>query len=196
MNLLLRLSGWVDAMTEAVGKIAVWFVLVDVLISASNALMRYTFNYSSNAYLEIQWYVFGLIFLLCAGYTFLHNEHIRIDVVASRFSRRTQIGIDIFGILFFLLPMACLVVSLSWPVFVQAFVSGEMSNSEGGLIVWPARLMIPVGFMLLILQALSELIKRVGFLMGRCPDPTEKKDKTSAEEALAQAIRAQSGERS
>lgn len=191
MNFLLKLSSRIDALTEVLGKAATWGVLVVVLISAGNALMRYTFNYSSNAYLEIQWYLFGLIFLACAGYTLKHNEHVRIDIISGRFSKRTQTWIDIVGILLFLMPMAFLVMLLSWPVFMHALSSSEMSNSEGGLIIWPARLMIPVGFLLLILQAISELIKRIGFLQGRCPDPTDKTHKKTLEDELAEIIRAQ-----
>ena len=186
MNALLKLSRRIDAFTERVGKAALWLVLIVVLISAGNALMRYTISYSSNAFLEIQWYLFGAIFFAFSGYTLLRNEHVRIDLVSGRFSRRTQTWIDILGIVFFLLPMAVAIIVLSWPVFVMTFESGEMSNSAGGLIVWPARLMVPAGFGLLVLQAISELIKRVGFLLGRCPDPTAKKVLRTAEEAQAE----------
>ena len=194
MNALLKLSRRIDALTERVGQAALWLVLVVVLVSALNAVMRYTIDYSSNAFLEIQWYLFGLIFLSCGGYTFLRNEHVRIDLVSGHFSKRGQTWIDIFGIIFFLLPMAFAIMILSWPVFINAFASNEMSNSAGGLIVWPARLMIPVGFFLLIVQAISELIKRVGFLQGLCPDPTAKREALSDEEELALAIKAQKGE--
>ena len=194
MNALLKLSRLIDGMTERVGKAATWLVLLVVLISAGNALMRYTINYSSNSLLEIQWYLFGMIFLCCAGYTLLRNEHVRIDLVSAKFSKRGQTWIDIFGIIFFLMPMAFAIMILSWPVFINALQSSEMSNSSGGLIVWPARLMIPAGFLLLILQGCSELIKRIGFLQGLCPDPTEKIKKLSAEEELAIAIKAHKGE--
>ena len=194
MHALLKLSRHIDALTERIGKAALWLVLVVVLISAGNAVMRYTINYSSNAFLEIQWYLFGMIFLPCAGYTLLHNAHVRIDLISGQLSRRGQTWIDIFGILLFLMPMAVAILVLSWPVFIHALQSSEMSNSAGGLIVWPARLMVPAGFFLLILQAVSELIKRVGFLMGLCPDPTEKLNAPTAEEELAQAIKAQKGE--
>jgi TRAP-type mannitol/chloroaromatic compound transport system permease small subunit len=193
VNALLKLSRLIDTITEHIGRSAIWLVLVVVLISAGNALMRYTINYSSNAYLEIQWYLFGLIFFSCSGYTLLRNEHIRIDVISCKFSKRAQTWFDIFGILFFLMPMAIAIMVLSWPVFVNALQSGEMSNSEGGLIVWPARFMIPAGFFLLIMQGVSELIKRAGFLLGLCPDPTEKKNKLTAEEELALVIKAQKG---
>ena len=191
MNALLKLSRQIDALTERIGKAALWLVLIVVLISAGNAVMRYTINYSSNAYLEIQWYLFGLIFLSCAGYTLMRNEHVRIDLISGRFSKRGQTWIDIFGLLFFLMPMAVAIMVLSWPVFIHAIQSNEMSNSAGGLIVWPARLMIPAGFFLLILQAISELIKRVGFLKGLCPDPTDKRNALTPEEELALAIKQQ-----
>ena len=194
MNALLKLSRRIDALTERVGQAALWLVLVVVLVSALNAVMRYTIDYSSNAFLEIQWYLFGLIFLSCGGYTFLRNEHVRIDLISGHFSKRGQTWIDIFGIIFFLMPMAIAIMVLSWPVFIHAIESSEMSNSAGGLIVWPARLMIPAGFFLLIVQAISELIKRVGFLQGLCPDPTTKREALSDEEELALAIKAQKGE--
>lgn len=193
MNTLLKLSRQIDALTERIGKSAIWLVLVVVLVSTGNAVMRYTVNYSSNALLEIQWYLFGLIFLSCSGYTLLRNEHVRIDLISGKLSKRGQTWIDIFGILFFLMPMAIAIMALSWPVFVHAFASSEMSNSAGGLIVWPARLMIPAGFLLLILQAISELIKRIGFLKGLCADPTEKRNTLTPEEELAAAIKAQKG---
>ncbi len=196
MNALLKLSRLIDALTERIGKAVLWLVLIVVLVSAANAIMRYTIHYSSNAFLEIQWYLFGVIFLFSSGYTLLRNEHVRIDLISSKFSKRGQVWIDIFGILFFLMPMAVVIMLLSWPVFMHAFESQEMSNSAGGLIVWPARLMIPVGFFLLILQAISELIKRVGFLMGLCANPMERLNVPSAEEELAQAIKAQKGEAS
>lgn len=196
MNALLKLSRLIDALTERIGKAVLWLVLIVVLVSAANAIMRYTIHYSSNAFLEIQWYLFGVIFLFSSGYTLLRNEHVRIDLISSKFSKRGQVWIDIFGILFFLMPMALVIMLLSWPVFMHAFESQEMSNSAGGLIVWPARLMIPVGFFLLILQAISELIKRVGFLMGLCANPMERINVPSAEEELAAAIKAQKGEAS
>ena len=194
MNALLKLSRQIDALTERIGKASIWLILIVVLISSSNAIMRYTIGYSSNAFLEIQWYLFGLIFMSCGGYTFMRNEHVRIDLISGRFSKRGQTWIDIFGILFFMLPMAIAIMVLSWPVFVHAIESSEMSNSAGGLIVWPARLMIPAGFFLLILQAISELIKRVGFLKGLCPDPTAKRNAMTPEEELALAIKSSKGE--
>ena len=174
MKLLLSISRAIDALNERVGRVVLWLVLIVALVSAGNAVSRYLFNVSSNSWLELQWYLFGAIFLLCAGYTLLHNEHIRIDVVAGRFSRRTQIWIDIFGTVFFLLPLAIIMTWLSWPIFMNAWVSNEMSSNAGGLIRWPARLLIPTGFLLLTAQGLSELIKRIAYLQGLIPDPVEK----------------------
>jgi len=191
---LLKLSGLIDALTERVGKALIWLVLVVTLIGAANALVRYAFNYSSNAFLEIQWYLFSAIFLLGAGYTLMRNEHVRIDLIAGRLSRRAQAWIDIFGILVFLLPMAVAVMYLSWPIFVLALQNNEQSSNAGGLVVWPVRLLVPIGFFLLVIQAISELIKRFGFLQGLCPDPTAKGHKPSPEEELALAIKAQKGE--
>jgi TRAP-type mannitol/chloroaromatic compound transport system permease small subunit len=191
MNALLKLSKLIDALTERIGKSIIWLVLIVTLISAGNAIMRYTINYSSNALLEIQWYLFGMIFLLGSGYTLLKNEHVRIDVISGKFSKRGQAWIDIFGIIFFLMPMAIAIMWMSWPIFLLALHSKEQSNNAGGLTVWPARLMIPVGFFLLVMQGVSELIKRVGFLQGLCSDPTEKLHTLTPEEELALAIKAQ-----
>ena len=174
MNILLSVSRAIDALNERIGRVMLWLVLVMVLVSSGNAVSRYLLNMSSNAWLELQWYLFAAVFLLCAGYALLHNEHIRIDVVSSHLSRRTQMWIDVFGTIFFLFPVAGTIMWLSWPIFVNAWVSGEISSNAGGLIRWPARLMIPVGFFLLTLQGVSELIKRVAFLRGLIPDPVEK----------------------
>ena len=173
MNSLLKLSRGIDWINEQVGRLVYWCVLIMVLVSAANATSRYALNMASNAWLELQWYLFAAVFLLCAGYTFLHNEHIRIDVVAARLSRRAQIWIDIFGTVFFLLPMCGYITWLSWPVFVNAWEIGEISMNAGGLIRWPVRLLVPAGFFLLTLQGVSELIKRVGYLRGLIPDPVE-----------------------
>lgn len=189
MNPLLSLSRGIDALNEWIGKMATWLILIVVLISAGNAVSRFAFNLSSNAMLEIQWYLFSAIFLFCAAYVLKKNEHIRIDVIAGRLSERAQNWIDVFGILIFLLPMAVIVGYLSWPVFVNAWDSGEMSSNPGGLIRWPVRLMLPIGFALLILQALSELIKRLAFLTGTGPNPLAKVTGPSAEEELAEEIK-------
>ena len=195
MKLLLTLSRWIDNATERIGRTVYWLVLAAVLISAANATVRKIFNYSSNSFLEIQWYLFSLIFLFCAGYTLKHNEHVRIDIITSRLSARGRAMIDIFGTLVFLLPMAFLIMVLSWPVFVDAWTRNEVSTNAGGLIIWPARLMVPVGFFLLIVQALSELIKRIAFLKGLIPDPSEKIVTKTAEEELAEEILRARGER-
>jgi len=194
LKILLAISRLIDAVNEFVGRSTYWLILAAVLISAGNAVIRYAFNMSSNAWLEIQWYLFSAVFLFCAGYTLLHNQHIRIDVVTGRLSKRAQAWIDIFGTLFFLMPMALTVMWLSWPVFIDAYQRNEVSTNAGGLIIWPARLMLPIGFFLLILQGCSELIKRVAFLCGLIPDPTEKHEEPSAEEQLAEEIRRQRGE--
>lgn len=174
MNGLLGISRVIDAINERLGRWLTWLVLFMVLISAGNAVSRYLLNLASNAWLELQWYLFAMVFLLCSGYTLLHNEHIRIDVISSRFTARTRAWIDIFGTVFFLLPVTVYIVYLSWPIFMNAWDSGEMSSNAGGLIRWPARLMIPVGFALLSLQGVSELIKRIAFLRGLIADPAEK----------------------
>jgi TRAP-type mannitol/chloroaromatic compound transport system permease small subunit len=174
MKPLLALSRGIDALNEHVGRLVYWCILVMVLVSAANATSRYALNIASNAWLELQWYLFAVVFLLCSGYTLLHNEHIRIDVVSSRLSRRTQIWIDVFGILLFLLPMSLFIMWLSWPIFMNAWTSGEISGSAGGLIRWPVRLLVPLGFFLLSLQGISELIKRIAFLRGLIDDPVEK----------------------
>ncbi|MBI5908391.1 MAG: TRAP transporter small permease subunit [Betaproteobacteria bacterium] len=194
MKLLLRLSGLIDALNQRVGKLTYWLILAAVLISAGNAIARYSLNLSSNAWLEIQWYLFSAVFLFCAGYTLLHNQHVRIDVITARLSKRAQTWIDILGTLFFLLPMAIAIMWMSWPVFVDAYRSDEVSANAGGLPVWPGRLMLPVGFLLLVLQGLSELIKRIAFLRGLIPDPSEKDAGPTPEELLAAELRRERGE--
>jgi TRAP-type mannitol/chloroaromatic compound transport system permease small subunit len=171
---MLKLSGLIDAINTGVGKLVYWLVLVAVVVSSGNAVVRYTFNNSSNAWLELQWYLFSAIFLLCSGYTLLRNEHIRIDIVLGRFSKRTQAMVDIFGIVAFLFPMALIIMILSWPMAEDSFLTHEMSSDAGGLIRWPAKLLIPVGFFLLTAQGVSELIKRIAFLAGLIDEPGEK----------------------
>ncbi|MEO6277343.1 TRAP transporter small permease subunit [Roseateles sp.] len=191
MSLLLQLSRAIDRLNEWVGRWVSWLVLAAVLISAGNAVVRKLFNNSSNALLEIQWYLFAAVFLLAAGYTLLRQEHVKIDVVLSRFTKRTQIKIEIFGILAFLLPFVVTVIVLVWPLVTKAYISGEVSGNAGGLIRWPVFALVPAGFTLLGLQGLSELIKRFAFLQGLIDDPTRKPEARSAEEELAEAIRAQ-----
>ena len=193
MNALLALSRAIDAVTERVGRIVYWLVLVVVLISAANATVRKLFDYSSNAYLEIQWYLFSVIFLFGAGYTLLRNEHVRIDIISGRLSARAQNWIDVVGIVLFLWPMSFVIMWMSWPLFVDSLTRHEVSSNAGGLLIWPARLMMPIGFALLIMQSVSELIKRIAFLRGRIPDPLQKHGGKSAEEELAEEIARQRG---
>jgi TRAP-type mannitol/chloroaromatic compound transport system permease small subunit len=184
----------IDRMSERIGHTFYWLVLAMVLISAANAVVRKAFNYSSNSLLEIQWYLFSAVFLFCAGYTLLRNDHVRIDVIAGRLSKRAQAWIDIVGTVFFLFPMAFLLMWLAWPVFIDAYERHEVSTNAGGLIIWPARLLVPIGFFLLLVQAVSELIKRIAFLRGLIPDPSEKHVERTAEEELAAEILKTRGE--
>ena len=189
MQALLKVARLVDALNERIGRAVYWLVLVMVLLSAGNAIVRKLFNMSSNAYLEGQWYLFSAVFLLCAGYTLLRNEHVRIDIIAGRLSPKAQAWIDIFGTIFFLLPMATIIMWLSWPYFLHSYIDKEISGSAGGLLFWPARLLLPVGFALLVLQGLSELAKRIAFVAGKGPDPIVRHDPAEAEKALAEEIR-------
>jgi len=189
VNPLLAFSRAVDRMNEAIGKAATWLILIVVVISAGNAVFRFAFDWSSNGLLEIQWYLFSAVFLLCAAYVLNRNEHIRIDVIAGRMSPRAQNWIDVFGIIVFMMPMVVITTYLSWPVFTLALHSGEVSANPGGLIRWPVRLLMPVGFFLLFLQGLSELIKRAAFLTGHAPNPLDKVKAKSAEEELAEEIK-------
>jgi TRAP-type mannitol/chloroaromatic compound transport system permease small subunit len=192
---LLALSRAIDALNQLIGRSMIWLVLAAVLISAVNAIVRKAFDMSSNAFLETQWYLFSAIFLLCSPYTLQRNEHIRIDVVAGRLSNRTQTWIDVFGTLLFLLPMAVLITYLSWLVFLRSWNLGDVSTNAGGLVIWPARLLVPVGFFLLALQGISQLIKLVAHLAGKGPDPNEKHDPIEIEKALAEAILRERGEK-
>ena len=188
MSPLLQLSRLIDRLSEFVGRWVAWLVLAAVLISAINAAVRKAFGTSSNAFLEIQWYLFAGVFLLAAGYTLLRQEHVKIDVVLGHFSKRTQIKVEMFGIVCFLLPFVFAMVSLVWPLVVKAYFTGEMSQNAGGLIRWPVFALVPAGFALLGLQGLSELIKRIAFLQGLIDDPTKKKQEKTAEEELAEEI--------
>lgn len=172
MSALFRIVKLIDALNDRFASVAQWAVLACCLISAGNALVRYGLDYSSNAWLEIQWYLFSAIFLLCAGYTLLLNEHVRIDVISGHLSKRAQTWIDIIGTVLFLLPMAIIISWLSWRFFQEAVDRDEISGNAGGLVRWPVKLLIPIGFGLLALQGVSELIKRIAFLCGRIPDPT------------------------
>ncbi len=188
MNALLSLSRLVDSLSRAVGKLCWWLVLAAVLISAGNAIVRKVFDTSSNAWLEIQWYLFAAVFLLAAGYTMLNNEHVRIDVITSRLSARARTWIEILGLVLFVMPFVVIVTALAWPLVIQAMESGEMSSNAGGLIRWPVFSLLPIGFALLGLQALSELVKRVAFLKGVGPDPGARVEERRAELELAEAI--------
>src|SRR5690606_39635168 len=191
MKFLFSLSRIIDYINVKVGQAVIWLTLLGVQVGATNAVVRKVFSVSSNAWLELQWYLFGAIFLLAAGYTFLRNEHVRVDVLAQKLSKRTQIKIEIFGVLFFLFPACMLIFWLSLPFFYESFALHELSSNTGGLIRWPAKLLIPVGFFLLILAGLSHLIKCIGFLRGECPDPLARANAKTAEEELAEEILAQ-----
>ncbi|SPA26411.1 TRAP transporter small permease subunit [Cupriavidus taiwanensis] len=169
MSSLMRISRLIDAVNAFIGQWAKWLVLLAVLVCAGNAIIRYTFSISSNAWLELQWYMFAGVFLLGAPYTLRRDEHVRIDVVAGRFSERTQVWIDVFGILFFLLPISVIILWLAIPYFWLSYAGHEMSGNAGGLIRWPAKFLIVAGFALMILQGLSELIKRFAYLKGDLP---------------------------
>ncbi len=185
---MLKLSQLIDTLNEWIGKFIMWLILAAVLISAGNAIMRKAFDIGSNAFLEIQWYLFAGVFMLGAGYVFLKNAHVRIDFIAGKLSKRTNAIIDILGIVVFTIPLSLILVTLSWPVFERAWVSGEMSQNAGGLIRWPVMLLIPVGFSLLALQCLSELTKRIAFLTGHRKEPfTDFEDKL-AEQKFAEAL--------
>jgi TRAP-type mannitol/chloroaromatic compound transport system permease small subunit len=171
MKHLLSLSLLIDKVSTVIGKFTMWLILATTLISAGNAIVRKAFDMSSNSLLEIQWYLFAAVFMLGAGYGFLRNSHVRIDFISARLSDRTRNWIDALGIVFVLIPFCILLIALSWPFFVNAYTNGEMSQNAGGLIRWPVYLLVPVGFMLLMLQGLSELIKRVAFLRGVIDDP-------------------------
>lgn len=189
MQALLRISNAIDALNRLVGRYVIWFILAATVISGINAVVRKVFHFSSNAFLEVQWYLFAAAFLLSAGYALLEKEHVKVDVINAKLSLRTRVWIDIFGFIFFLTPICIIILKYGIPFFVQAYVSGEVSSNAGGLIRWPVYLMMPLGFGLLMLQGFSELIKRFAFLAGLIPDPTVKIVEKSAEEELAEAIR-------
>lgn len=189
MSFLLSLSRLIDTINEKIGSAVSWALLLSVLICGGNAIIRYAFNTSSNAWLEIQWYLFSAIFLLATSYTLRRNEHVRIDVVVSRFSKRTQVWIDIFGFLLFLLPMALIILYYSVPYAWLSIESQEMSSNAGGLIVWPAKVLIPLGFLLLTLQGISEIIKRIGYLRGKVDASAFEKQAATPKEEI-EAIKA------
>lgn len=184
MTFFISLSRLIDALNEKIGQIVSFALLTAVLICTGNALIRYIFNISSNGWLEIQWYLFSAVFLLGTSATLRRNEHVRIDVVAGRFSKRTQVWIDIFGFVFFLLPMASLILYFAAPYALESIRNQEVSSNAGGLIVWPAKLLIPVGFLLLTLQGVSELIKRIGYLRGLVDASAFEKHAATPEEEI------------
>lgn len=196
----LSLSRLIDQISTLAGKLTMWLILATTLISAGNALVRKIFSTSSNGLLEIQWYLFAAVFMLGASYGFLKNSHVRIDFISSKLSDRARNWVDVVGILVVLFPFCAIGIALGWPFFMQAFISGEMSQNAGGLIRWPAYILIPLGFGLLMMQGLSELIKRVAFLTGDGPDvlsseETKSDDQKKLEELEAQAERRLAGEK-
>jgi TRAP-type mannitol/chloroaromatic compound transport system permease small subunit len=166
VRFLLAFARAIDALNDRIGRAVSWLVLAAVLVSAGNALARYGLDRSSNAWLEIQWYLFSGVFLLAAGWTLQRNAHVRIDVLSGRCSERVRAWIDVLGGLVFLMPMALLVLYFSWPMFVQSYTGHEISSDAGGLVRWPVKLLIPAGFMLLALQGISEVLKRIARLRG------------------------------
>jgi TRAP-type mannitol/chloroaromatic compound transport system permease small subunit len=189
LRALLKFSNAVDWVNTQVGKYVIWLILASTVISGVNAAVRKAFNMSSNAFLEIQWYLFAASFLIAAGYTLLNGEHVKIDVISGRLSKRAQIWIDVIGFSFFLTPMCLAILWYGVPFFLKGLYSGEVSSNAGGLIRWPVYAMIPLGFSLLLLQGWSELIKRLAFLQGLIEDPTHKHLEKTAEEELAESIR-------
>ena len=187
MPFLLKISRLIDAFSDFIGKLVMWFILATTLISAGNAIVRKLFDSSSNALLEIQWYLFAAVFMLGSGYAFLRNAHVRIDFISSKFSARGRNWVDVFGIIVFLFPLCYMMATLGWPLFERAWSTGEMSSNSGGLIRWPVYGLIPLGFFILFVQGVSELIKRIAFLTGHGPDVLAH-DGPTDEEKLAQQL--------
>jgi TRAP-type mannitol/chloroaromatic compound transport system permease small subunit len=188
---MLKFSSAVDWFNDHVGHLLRWLILAAVLISAGNAIVRKLFNISSNAYLEVQWYLFAAVFMLGAGYAFLRNAHVRIDFISNKLSKRTNAIIDALGIVIFVIPLCVILIDLSWPLFVTAYQTGEMSSNAGGLIRWPVMLLIPLGFAILLLQSLSELIKRIAFLRGITAEPVSVEPGHNEVEELAEQMAAE-----
>jgi TRAP-type mannitol/chloroaromatic compound transport system permease small subunit len=191
MRYLLSLSRWIDKLTTWVGKTTMWLILATTLISAGNAIVRKIFNVSSNSLLEIQWYLFAAVFMLGAGYGLLRNAHVRIDFISTKLNPRTRNWIDIGGILLVLFPFCILSIALSWAFFMQGYQSGEMSQNAGGLVRWPAYALIPAGFSLLLMQSVSELIKRIAFLIDAGPDVLSGEDAKSDDQKKSEELEAQ-----
>ncbi len=195
MRALLAVSKVVDEVSDRIGIAVSWALLVAVAICTANALARYTLHVGSNAWLEIQWYLFAAVFLLAAAHTLRRNEHVRIDILSSRLSLRTRAWIDIAGLLLFLLPMCYIIVVFSVPYVQASFAAREMSANAGGLIIWPVKLLIPVSFLLLACQGVSELIKRIGFLMGQVDASAfERRSAVEAESAVSPPLHEQPAE--
>ncbi|SCY85174.1 TRAP transporter small permease subunit [Microvirga guangxiensis] len=170
MTALIKLSRVIDAINERIGKVAAWAIVVAILVSAINAIIRRFFGVSSNAWLELQWYLFGAVFMLCAAWTLKANEHIRIDILSNKLSKRGRDTIDVFGHVFFLFPFVALMLWLCVPYFLKSYESGEVSSNAGGLLIWPAKGLILLGFISMTFQWLSELIKRVAIMNGQLVD--------------------------
>lgn len=166
MSVLLKFSYWMDWISTQLGKAAAWTVLAAALISAGNAFVRFGLNTSSNAWLEIQWYLFAATVMLGAPVVLKLNEHVRVDIFYGKLKRNKPVYVDLFGLVFFLLPVMGIIAWLTWPLFVNMYVTKEMSGNSGGLIRWPAMLLLPLGFALMFLQGVSEVIKRVAYLKG------------------------------
>ena len=188
MNALLTFSRGMDWFTERLGRSLYWLLLLAVVVSVVNAIGRYGFSMTSNAWLEMQWYLFATIFMLGAGYVFLHDQHVRIDVLSQKLPRKVQVWIDVVGITVFLIPLCLFIIWSSWPPVARAIETWEVSVAPGGLLRWPLYILVPIGFMLLALQSLSELFKRVAFLAGKAPDPHAKSE-LSGEEQLLEELR-------
>lgn len=191
MSFFLSLSRLIDAISLGLGKLIMWLILGATMISAVNAVLRKAFNIGSNAALEIQWYLFAGVFMLGVGYVMLKNDHVRIDFISGKFSKRTNAIIDAVGIVVFTIPLAVIMIDLAWPYFMRAYESGEMSQNAGGLIRWPVIILIPIGFGVLLMQAVSELIKRIGFLTGHRDQPFSVEHDKTNEEMLAEEMLAE-----
>ena len=188
MGGLLAVSRGIDWMNEAIGKAVSWLILVAVLVSATNAIIRKTLNTSSNAWLELQWYLYGAAFLLAAAYTLKQNEHIRIDILYGALSRRKQHWIDLLGHLFFLMPFVLAMLWMLTPYVLKSILNGEVSTNAGGLIIWPAKSLLLIGFVLLGLQGISEIIKKIAVMRDIIPDPTPFISAHEAAELEAKAL--------
>ena len=188
MQTLLKISSAIDAFNSRVGHVIKWFILAAVLVSTGNAIIRKLFNESSNAWLELQWYLFGAVFMLGAAYTFLKNEHIRIDIVTANFSKKTRDWIDVIGHILFLVPFAWIMIWHGIPFFLRSYEIHEASMNAGGLTVWPAKFLVPAGFVLLLIQGISELIKRIAILRGLMEDPHAHVGHHGAAEAEAERL--------